>query len=156
MTGMVGKKRLFSLVAILTGISMTVVVVSLTLLYESAFEQQRVRLIDTVKSQATLLTAVAQYNQHVGAEHFSENPEYDAFEVTLSQLRAAHDDCGGIGETGEFTVARHDRDQIVFLMSHRHHDFDKPHPVEFSSANAEPMRRALNGESGAIIGFAVR
>lgn len=153
---MTGDKRLLSLIAVLLAVSLVIIVVTLTLLYDSAFEQQQARLIDMVKSQASLIKAVARYDQHAGAGIFSENPTYDAFEATLSQLRAAHEHFGGLGKTGEFTLATRELDQIVFLLHRRHHYYDELQPIAFSSAYAEPMRRALSGKSGVITGLDYR
>ena len=47
-------------------------------------------------------------------------------------------------------------DQIVFLLRHRHYDMDNPEPVPITSELAEPMRRALSGESGTVIGLDYR
>lgn len=74
---MTGQNRLFSLVAILTVVSMAVVGVALAILYDSAFEQQRARLVDAVKSQASLIKAVAKYDQNATHQLRDENPEYD-------------------------------------------------------------------------------
>ena len=41
---------------------------------------------------------------------------------------------------------------IVFLLSHRHYDLENPKPVPFDSNLAEPMRLALQGKSGTVIG----
>lgn len=80
---MIGRKRILWLITVLTVISMVIVGVALSLLYDSAFEQQRARLIDTVKSQASLITAVARYDQNVGPQLSNEDPEYDPFEASV-------------------------------------------------------------------------
>ena len=135
---------------------MVIVGVALTLLYQSAFEQQRARLIDTVKNRASLIKAVARYDQRVASQIGHEDIECDSFEATLSRLREAHDDYGGLGETGEFALARREGDQIAFLLRHRHHDHESPPLVPISSTVAEPMRLALRGESGTVIGLDYR
>ncbi len=84
-----GRKKITSMVAVLTVVSMVTIGVGLAVVYESAFEQQRVRLIDTVKSQASLTEAVARNNLKAASHIVDEIPEYDAFEATLAQLREA-------------------------------------------------------------------
>jgi hypothetical protein len=39
---------------------------------------------------------------------------------------------------GEFTLFTKENEQIVFLLSHRHHDLNKPKPVPWDSVLAEP------------------
>ncbi len=156
MTITVGRQRLLSLVAILTCTSIVIVGVALTLLYDSAFEQQRARLIDTVKSQASLVAAIARYDQNSTSQLSDEDPEYDAFEATLGQLREAHSTYEGRGESVEFTMAKSEEDQIVFLISNGHHESKVPLSVAFLSPYAEPMRRALLGESGTVVGLDYR
>ena len=69
--------------------------------------------------------------------------------MRMSAIRA-------LERTGEFTLARRDGDNIVFLLSHRHADLESPKPVPFDSELAEPMRRALLGQSGTVIGLDYR
>jgi len=74
----------------------------------------------------------------------------------LSQIVESHRLYEGFGETGEFTLARREDDQIVFLLSLRHLDRDKPEAVPFHTDSAEPMERALTGKSGTMIGHNYR
>jgi signal transduction histidine kinase len=60
------------------------------------------------------------------------------------------------GNTGEFTLAKREGDQIVFLLKHRHEDVGSPKRVPFRSVLAEPMRRALRGEGGSVVGLDYR
>lgn len=76
--------------------------------------------------------------------------------ATISQIIDAHNQYEGIGKTDEFTLAYRVGDQIVFILSHRLEDTDKPQPVPFDGNAAEPMRRALQGQSGTIIGLDYR
>jgi hypothetical protein len=47
-------------------------------------------------------------------------------------------------------------EEIVFLMTLRHQDAPREGAVRLSSALAEPMRRALSGESGTLVGLDYR
>ncbi len=124
------------------------------ILYGTAFEQQQERLVASVQSQARLIEAVARFNVlHKQKWH----PQHgDPADATLSEIIDAHKHYVGFGETGEFTLARHDGDNIVFLLRHRHSHFEKPTPIPFDSNLAEPMRRALSGQSGTMVGFDYR
>jgi hypothetical protein len=95
-----------------------------------------------------MIEAMARYNQ----AEFADDPGR-AEAATLSALRDAHTHYVGFGDTGEFTLARRQGNRIVFVLSHRHFDLDKPAPVSFGAEIAEPMRRALSGRSGTVIGM---
>ncbi|MCA9467554.1 MAG: hypothetical protein KC643_19205, partial [Nitrospira sp.] len=60
------------------------------------------------------------------------------------------------GQTGEITLGRREGDQIVWILPHRHLDLDHPQPIPFTGHLAEPMRLALSGKSGTIVGLDYR
>lgn len=117
-------------------------------LYRAAVEAETARLVETVKSQARLMEAIVRFN--AGLDH--DPHAQDVAAATLRQVVDAHRHYEGLGKTGEFTLARRDGDTIVFLLSHRHFDLDNPRPVPLKSQLAEPMRRALLGGSGSLVG----
>lgn len=122
--------------------------ITFSILYDTAFNEKRSGLIQTARSQARLMEAIAEFNLRSGKAGQHET----AVAATLSQIRDAHEKYKGLGETGEFTLAKKKGDKIVFLLRHRHYDLDKPKPVSFISDLAEPMRQALLGKSGSIVG----
>ncbi len=124
----------------------------ITSLYRTHLEESRVRLRETAQSNARFIEAVAAFDRRFSVEDDPGGP----FAATLSQVRDAHRGYEGFGNTGEFTLARLEADQIVFLLSHRHMDLDDPAPIPISSTLAEPQRRALSGESGTMIGLDYR
>ena len=132
-------------------VALVVGAISVTLPYRAAFEQTEARLTETARSQSRLMEAMARYD----AESSQDYPGGPAA-ATLSQIRDAHQHYGGLGKTGEFTLARLEGDQMVFLLSHRHSDQDLPQPVLFDSELAEPMRRSLSGLSGTFVGLDYR
>ncbi|MEA3275511.1 MAG: ATP-binding protein, partial [Pseudomonadota bacterium] len=140
-------KRIVLLVLIMTVVAGGIGVTAIAALYEAAFEEERLRLVETAHSQARLMEAVARFDQKYSFD-YAEGPR----EATIAQLRDAHEQYLGFGETGEFTLARRDGDDIVFVLRHRHSDLDIPEPVPYRSTLAEPMRRALSGQSGTVIG----
>jgi PAS domain S-box-containing protein len=121
--------------------------VAISTLYKAAFEEERARLVETAQSQARLIESVARFDAM-----YSRDYPGGAEEATLAQIVDAHEHYEGFGETGEFTLAKRQGDHIVFLLSHRHFDLGSPKPVAFDSELAEPMRRALSGISGTVIG----
>ncbi|MET0042068.1 MAG: PAS domain S-box protein, partial [Candidatus Thiodiazotropha sp. 6PLUC3] len=73
-------------------------------------------------------------------------------ETTIDQIKAAHEQFQ-FGRSGEFTLAIKEDEKIVFLMRNRMAGMDIPDPVSFEEqGRAEPMRMALSGQSGWMIG----
>ena len=126
--------------------------ISLASLYSTAIEQHRLRLAETVQSQARLIEAIAEFEN-------LESPGQDNSQVlraTLEKVELAYRGFEGFGDTGEFALAQRDGERIRFLLSHRHGDSKTPSSIPFSGLWAEPMRRALNGRSGVIKGLDYR
>ncbi|MBW1609259.1 MAG: PAS domain S-box protein, partial [Deltaproteobacteria bacterium] len=150
------RERNIMYVLILIMLTVCSVVAGITIynLYGAAFDQQRERLLETVQSQARLIEGVARFNVlHKQKWH----PQYgDPADATLDEIIDAHKHYVGFGKTGEFTLARRDGDNIVFLLRHRHSSFEKPKPMPFDSDLVEPMRMALSGESGTVISLDYR
>ena len=141
------RKRVLLLIGIMAILVFAVETVSIGLLYKTALNETRARLEETAKSQASLINAVSRFDKE-----YSEVYPGGSWEATLSQIVDAHEHYKGFGETGEFTLSRREGDMIVFLLSHRHYDLENPKPVPFDSNLAEPMRLALQGKSGTVIG----
>ncbi len=135
----------------MTTIFVVVSGIAIYLLYRTAFEVERARLVEVTQSWARLIESVARFSNTYGGD-YSEGCEA----ATLSQIIDAQAQFKGFGNTGEFTLARCEEDSIVFLLTHRHYDLTTPIPVDFDSELAEPMRRALSGQSGAIVGLDYR
>jgi PAS domain S-box-containing protein len=144
-------KRVFLLIAILAFVTFVTVGIAIYVLYRTALAEAQERLVETAQSQARLIEAVARFD----SLYSSDYPQ-GAKAATLHQIKDAHGRYRGFGETGEFTLARREGDNIVFLLSHRHLDLEQPRPVPFNASLAEPMRRALEGESGTVIGLDYR
>ena len=148
---MAPRHRILLLILIMTLLVILSEFVTIKILYDTAFEEERARLVETAKSQAMLIEAVGRFDSLYSRE-YPLGPR----EATLFQIRDAHSRYEGFGETGEFTLSQRDGDAIVFLLNHRHYDMDNPKPVPWNSTLAEPMRRALSGESGTIVGLDYR
>jgi len=126
--------------------------ISIVSLYRTAIEQHRLRLVETVKSQARLIESIAQFDS---LESDNDDPEV-ARASTLEKVAAAHTEFEGFGKSGEFVLARRDGDQIVFILSRQHLQTETPPPIPFAGQWAEPMRRALSGDSGILTGLDYR
>ena len=145
------RKRILLLILIMSSIVIVVESLSVGILYNTAFEEQRLRLVETAKSQARLIEAIARFDQM-----YSNDYPYGARQATLNQIKDAHSKYPGFGKTGEFTLSTKENDQMVFLLAHRHYDLNNPKPVPWDSNLAEPMRLALSGKSGSIVGLDYR
>ena len=135
------RQRLLFLILILAVVTLFTTGVTNYFLYNAAFEQNRERLSVTARSQAGIMEAVARFDQL----HSTDYPN-GATAATISQIAEAHDNFELFGETGEFVIARREKDQIVFLSQHWIE-------IPFKSAIAEPMRQALLGRSGTLVGL---
>jgi PAS domain S-box-containing protein len=146
------RRILLPSIAILVGASLSAAALAIWVLYDAAFEEQRARLKEVAQSRARIIEAIARFDSGFSQQDAPGGAEG----ATLSQIVEAHEKFEGFGETGEFTLARREHDQIVWLLTHRHQSAETPEPIPFSSRLAEPMRRALQGESGTIVGLDYR
>jgi PAS domain-containing protein len=144
-------ERVLLLILIMAIVCAAGVTVAVAMLYNTAMQGQRARLVDTAQSQARFIEAVARFDA-------AESTDYPGGSIaaTLSQIREACSAHQWHGKTGEFTLARREGDKIVFLIRHRFHQ----HEGDVCNAEwapsgrtlAEPMRRALSGLCGTMIG----
>lgn len=142
------RKRILFLVLIMTMVAMTIGSAAIGVLYHVSLEERRLDLVQFAKAEARLIEAMARFD-----EAYSSDYPGGAFAATISQIRDAHEHYTGYGETGEFTLAQRQGDNIVFLLRHRPQGLDTPKSVPFSSKLAEPMRRALLGQTGSVTGL---
>ncbi len=144
-------KTLTLSIAVLSISLCTAVSLTLYLLYSTAIKEEMERLTETVQSHARLIEAVSRFDK----QHSDDYPK-GPFEATLSQIREAHANYKGFGVTGEFTLAKLVDGEIVFLLRHKYMDTSTPRPVPINTPLAEPMRLALSGQSGVIVGLDYR
>jgi signal transduction histidine kinase len=142
---------LFS-IGIMAAASLSTAVIAVYALYQAGLEVHRARLSEVVQSRARIIEAIARFD----ARYSTEDVPGGATAATLSQIVEAHENFKGFGETGEFTLARRDGDQIVWLLRHRYEDAETSAPLPFAAGLAEPMSRALRGESGTMVGLDYR
>lgn len=143
------------MIVILIATTLIVTGVSNFLLFQTAFLQQESRLQQLAKSQARLMEAVAEFDERYSVYAY----QGDAEEATLSQIKQALDNYDGLGETGEFALAKKQDDHILFLLNHRHDtgDDQSGHSgIAIGSIKAVPMQLALSGKSGTIVGLDYR
>ncbi|MCF8129989.1 MAG: response regulator [Deltaproteobacteria bacterium] len=142
------QKRVFMLIGLMILAIGIVGVTAFTLLYDVAMTQNRGRLTETVKSQARLMEAIARHDMAY-KPHLPGSP----INVIVARIAEAHEKYSGFGKTGSFTLARRADDRIVFLLVHCGEKMADPVSVPWNSNLAQPMRRALSGHSGTMVGL---
>ncbi len=138
---------MFWLMAIMAMIVTIVLTTALIMLYRTALEQQQHRLIETVQSQTELIRSIAVFD----AQYSQNDVEGGARAATLQQVFNAFKNLPNISATFEFVLARKNQEEILFLATRRGLGASTSFTVPLDSTLAEPMRRALNNESGSII-----
>ncbi len=121
-------------------------------LYRAAIQEQRSWLEKMAESQAHLIEVVAKFD----SEHSKSDHPEGAWGATMSQIKAASESYREFGETGEFVLGKLEDDKIVFLLKRRFEHNNLSKTVPFNSKLAEPMRLALTGKNGSIIGIDYR
>jgi diguanylate cyclase (GGDEF)-like protein/PAS domain S-box-containing protein len=136
-------------VAVLLSLGITIWV-----LYDAAFEGQKARLVNIAQSRAKIIESISRFdlqkNLKLGISTVQSHQE------SIGQIREAHENFKGFGLTGEVTFARKNDDEIAFILRQRHSDTVRPQNADWNSNQAEPMRRALSGRSGTLVGLDYR
>jgi len=133
---------------IMAAVALSTAGIAIYVLYDAGFSVHRARLHEVVQSRARIIEAVARFDARFRAEGVPGG----GTAATLRRIVEAHEEFEGFGETGEFVLARREGDRIVWLLKHRHEEKEMPEPIPLDSGLAEPMCRALSGESGTIVG----
>ncbi|MEJ2188937.1 MAG: PAS domain S-box protein, partial [Acidobacteriota bacterium] len=143
--------RVLVIVLIMVVLSLTATGSTIWFLYRAAFDQQRVRLVEAAKSEARQIEAIAE-----------EEKDHEDFYVggveaiTIRQIEAAFAAWESESETSEIAVAKRQGDLMVFLLHGRSGADAVPDSFPFDSKLAEPMQRALSGQSGAMVALDYR
>jgi PAS domain-containing protein len=130
----------------MTAVAVSIGGLAILILYETAIDEERQRLVDAVRRQARLIEAIMRQEQRV------QQGAVEARAVALSQVLDGESALGGPWQSAEFVLGERRGDEIVFLSRSRPDGRGMPAPVPFASERAQPMRRALSGESGSMIG----
>nr|CRH05764.1 Putative Diguanylate cyclase/phosphodiesterase with PAS domain [Candidatus Magnetococcus massalia] len=144
------RKRIYLLILVMVLVAFVTGGITVGILYQVTVKEAENRLRETAQSQARLLESIAfQHYESDRSDHFVR-------EHVLRVMRDAHARYQGLGDTGEFTLGHLQNDRIHFLLSHRHYDLDSPKPVAMQGQDAAPMRAALSGRSGVMVGLDYR
>ncbi|MEE8350553.1 MAG: ATP-binding protein [Acidobacteriota bacterium] len=140
-----------SLILGMLAVSIGGMTVGVFALYQTSFTQAEQRLTETVTSWSELMGAMARFDRQYSANSIQGG----ARAATMQQIREAHETFQGYEEL-EFTLARREGDQIIFELNQRQQENETIPPLAFDSQLAEPMREALLGRSGVLVGLDYR
>ena len=149
---MIQRQPFNQLFLIMACAALLVSAISIVSLYNTAIEQHRLRLAETVKGQARLIEAIAKFDNL----ETNDNSPALARQSTLEKVAAAYQEFEGFGTSGEFVIAQQNNNEIQFVLSLRHSQVPKLRTIPFNGLWAEPMRRALSGKSGVMTGLDYR
>ena len=118
--------------------------------YSTSVNTHKNRLVELSKSRARIIEAMARHDRDLALQFGMT--ELQARKHTLSQIIDAHMRFEGFGKTGEFALAQLNGKEIFFLLKHRHRVEGTGSVVHWDQDVAEPMKAALSGQSGTMIG----
>jgi PAS domain S-box-containing protein len=152
--------RIYFLALLMAAVAIFVGGISIMVLYSTGYEVKRQDLVEMARSQARLIEAVSRADPEVSDSIKTEGEETEV----VAHIKAAMSASKGFGETGEFVLGRRVENEITFLLQHRHQPTDiqksavnkKQKNISLKSTLAEPMRRALAGVSGTVVGLDYR
>lgn len=139
--------RLTLLVVAMALIASAVAAVSMGMLYSVSLNVEKKKLSGIAESHVRMLEAVAGFDM----ESYSGEYPGGARAATLSKVFDAFTNSKGFGEDGQYVIAERRGAKIAFLVSARQRSDTVELTVPWNSDLAEPMRRALSGESGVVL-----
>lgn len=143
---MTARSRFLSLALIMILACAVTMVVMMSILLRHELRKHQEMLRVSVKSQTLWVESILRSQTEEGVD-------YEVLEEALKQEFAAHEDHLGFGISGELAVVRRNGRSIDFILRHEHDEGEDPKSLAFDSDRVEPMRRALNGESGIFKGL---
>jgi PAS domain S-box-containing protein len=149
-------RKLSLLVVIFTVAVLAVAALIIGLLYRTALHQQADMLAEFADSQARTIETIARHEERFAGRLPDSLGHGNAFGSMLDQLRDANNRFEGFGRTGEFVLARRADDSIVFLLNQRHSGTARTQVIPLGGVSGEPMRRALSGRTGTVVGLDYR
>ncbi|WP_330359765.1 PAS domain-containing protein [Solemya pervernicosa gill symbiont] len=139
----------------MTIVALSVMLIVITILYHSSFKEVERRLLESAFSHATLIDSIARSNiEHHSfgdSEHTRRFP--DPFTHTIEEVK---DGLAPQHGSSEITLAKRSGDNIEFIIRQKSSRRYEPFPTSFSSPLAEPMRQALSGNTGTLVGLDYR
>ncbi len=143
------RQRVSVLLVLMAGLATATAAISIGVLYRAAISEREHLLVELVQRQAAAIRAGAAFENNRQAVTESVEPRLDRIFRTQRTDK-------GFGETGEFLLGRRTGDQIIYLLPFRFRRKGGETSAPFDAEPAEPMRRALQGQSGTMTGLDYR
>lgn len=141
-------ERFIYLIIVMTCICIAVNLSSTFALYNSSYVRSQEHLLRLIMNQAYLIESVAKFDKEYSQD---DHPE-GARGATLSQVTSAFNQSSGFGETGEYIIGQQSKkkNEIEIIYHQRFRDISN---ISFPlfSPQVEPMRQALQGNSGVML-----
>jgi PAS domain S-box-containing protein len=136
---------LLTLIGCLSAVGATSVAGVVGLVYSTEIERQKSELLSLSEGMASLIGSIAEFDLMPKGGSVNIN----AAKATISQVKHSAKSNPGFGQSGEIVLGIVDGENISFLLPSRFTGAPSQ-SVSFKGTNAEPMRRALSGQSGVI------
>ncbi|MFT4886914.1 MAG: PAS domain S-box-containing protein [Pseudohongiellaceae bacterium] len=140
--------RLIYMTLTMATISFLIAAVGITLSYATYIQSTQERMAELVEVQVLIGTAVAAFD----AEYSADAVPGGARSATIQQLAQAINDVRPSSETGEYLLAQESQGLVQFLASRRRNLSTLPDDLAIGSDSDIPMLRALQGQTGTLIG----
>jgi PAS domain S-box-containing protein len=139
-------------VVVLTVALCSLLGMTLVLLYRTTLRLEQQRLQEIVHSHAVLIEEFFHIQEQLAKPALKKQ----GLKSVLTKVFNAHLHKQCFGTTGEFLIARQEAKNIVFWSGQEHLSTSLPLTVPQQASLAEPMRRALAGETGTTTGLDYR
>jgi len=136
---------LLALIGCLTFVGTSSVASVINFVYSTEIERQKSELFSLSEGMASLIGSVADFDLMQKSGSSNTNAAKD----TVSQVKRSAKTNPGFGKTGEIVLGLLEGGSIKFLLPSRFTGTPSQ-SVAFEGTKAEPMRRALSGQSGVI------
>lgn len=146
--GTAGRARLATLPLLMATVALGAGGTAVAVLYDTALRFERRELLEVARVQRELIEAVARFD----AQYSAGDVTGGAAGATLAQVREAHRNFAGFGDTGEFYLARVGEAGFDYVVPLRFANEDRDAGTAGGRGPDRPMRLALAGLSGTTIG----
>ncbi len=122
------------------------------ILYNITLQQKKNHLSDFVRGEVLIIESMIETHQVENPNIFKKNITTKDFEnYFLKQLIKIHSNSNTFNKTGEIVLGRKADKNIELLLKNRFDNSNTKLVIDKNETFAEPMRRALNGDSGVIV-----